>query len=141
MKFLDSCLRLFCQFKYPLSLPDEVALAIGMRQANFIPFDLLCKTITPPRDAPKALKKYMNRKEAEKVFKSALSRKFEPLQSHFSYTVDGTTVNFTLHFDQNERLRRLVVQREEIYFAKGIDIPLETSPFYRITESLLLISP
>lgn len=138
MKFLDSCLRLFCRFKYPISLPEDVATALGVSVSNFVPFDLLIKTVSANSTRPKSLKKYMPRREAEQAFKAALKVERHRDRSIYSYYSNNNWVEFSLVFDQDGRLRHLFMKHNDsAFFEKGIEIPLDTTPFYQITESLL----
>lgn len=79
----------------------------------------------------------MPRKEAEQAFKAALKRVRQKDRSIYSYYFNNGWVEFSLIFDQDGRLRHLFMKHNDAFFEKGIEIPLESTPFYQITESLL----
>lgn len=122
MKMLEHLRRFFARFRYPVSLPEDVASALGISVSNYIAFHQLVSKICschPPR-----LKKLMARDEAERAFSTAVSceKFYDNTVCSFCFT-QGRIV-FILKFDQEDRLRHIVLQHKMIRSDQGIEIPL-----------------
>jgi len=114
MKFVDSLFRFFARFRYPISLPEDIAKALGIPLSNFQNFHEIMAQIIDPQTRPLNLEKFMLRGEAEKAFGNALRREhFQHLSLYF-YHFNGGWLSFMLQFDEQSRLRRLYVQHKDL---------------------------
>jgi hypothetical protein len=115
MKILNPLFRLLSRFRYPVSLPEDVAKDLGFFSlSNFMSFSELVHTLTHPSSPPANLHRFMPRSKAEEVFRLA-SRKEKFFQnSLYSYYFDEGWLEFVLQFDEHSRLRRLYIQHKEI---------------------------
>ena len=66
----------------------------------------------------------MDRKEAESVFSKAVRQEHFSQQSLFSYYFSQGWMEFSLHFDEDNRLRRLYVQHKAFQDPDGVEIQL-----------------
>jgi hypothetical protein len=128
MQLLESLTRLLSRFRYPVSLPEDVAHDLGMYLPNTLNFQEFLHLLSSPHQRPAKLRKYMGRTLAESTFESALKKEMFKSCSLFSYYFNKGWLVFALHFDDDGRLRRVYLQ----YPAReGFDLPLE--------EDLLLL--
>lgn len=104
----------FIRFRYPLSLPEDVAKDLGLNLSNFLTFKEFMSRLTNPHYKPTKLTKYMSREIADKIFKSALRKERFKQNSLYSYHFNGGWLEFTLHFDEQARLRRLYMQHKDL---------------------------
>lgn len=114
MKTFNSLCRFFLRFRYPFSLPADIASALGIDTSPFLTFNKLISRLTSPGYRPGTLIKYMPRKEAENAFHTALRKEIFASDSLFSYRVNGKWVEFVLHFDEQSRLRRLYLSHKDL---------------------------
>jgi hypothetical protein len=116
--------RAFLRFRYPVSLPEEIAEALGISLSNYLSFkdfvDQLCK----PSSAPKRLSKFMPREIAEKAFRNAVRTERFSERTLVSYQFSEGCIEFMLQFDRESRLRRLYLLHREISSDQGIELPL-----------------
>lgn len=124
MSALDSVYRFLLRFRYPVSLPENVADALGIPVSNFLTFDEFVKHLSSPNCVPTNLKKYMPREDAEKAFKGALRQERFKQTTLCSYYFNEGWMEFMLSFDEKSRLRRLYLQHKQIPSPKGIEITL-----------------
>lgn len=105
----SSFTRLISRFKHSLSLPEEIASDLGIFLSNRLDYVELRELFLQREITPTKLHRFMERSLAEGNFRHA--KKFEKFcrESHFSYCFNGNWVDFTLHFDQQDRLRRLYI--------------------------------
>lgn len=122
MKALDHLYKLFLRFRYPVSLPEEVAEALGVNLSKFSSFQEFIEQLFNCR--PTRLTKFMPRKDAEKAFQNALQKDRFQQMSLFSYYFNEGWLEFVLQFDEQSRLRRLYLQHKQISQEEGIEIPL-----------------
>lgn len=123
-KASDRLGRFFCRFRYPVSLPQDVADVLGLRVTNFIRFDRLLQMVTGPETCPSQLARMMPREHAERVFCSAVRTEKFHSKSLYSYYFPSGWLEFTLHFDDDSRLRRMFVQHRSIASERGVEISL-----------------
>lgn len=116
--------RLFLRFRYPVSLPEDVAKALGVSFSNYISFEDFVKKLTCPSCQPTKLKKFMPREEAEAAFHEALRKERFQHNTLFSYYFNEGWMEFVLQFDEHSRLRRIYIQHKKIVQEEGIEIPL-----------------
>ncbi len=128
MKALDSLFRFFIRFRYPVTLPEDVASSLGIHLSNFVTFDNFVKKLTDPDCCPTTLYKMMDRRKAEETFCGA--QRIEQFQRNtlISYYFNEGWLEFNLHFDESSRLRRLYIQHKQIKSDQGIEVSLILAP-------------
>ena len=114
MKFLSPFFRLLSRFRYPVSLPEDVAKDLGFSLSNFMSFGELVQCLTHSTTPPANLQRFMPRSQAEKVFQKALRKEKFSQNSLFSYYFNEGWMEFVLQFDDDSRLRRLYIQHKKI---------------------------
>ncbi len=122
MKFIYFIGRWVARFRYPVSLPEEIGIALGITASNFTPFDTFFKSLTTLKQT--RLNKFMNREMAEAAFKNACIRERFCRHTLCSYFFKEGWIEFILQFDQEARLRRIYILHKEIKSDAGIEIPL-----------------
>ena len=125
MNLFESLMRLCCRFRYPVSLPEDVANDLGMKLPNTLSFKEFLHLLSSPHHHPTRIKKFMKREQAEKVFELALKREKFKSSSLFSYYFNKNWLVITLYFDEEDRLRRLYLQCPACEQLDGFDIPLD----------------
>jgi hypothetical protein len=124
MKTLDWLYRVILRFRYPVTLPEEIATDLGINTSNFITFNELICLITNVSCKPKRLKRFMPREAAESAFKSAQRKEKFGRNSLFSYYFLEGWLEFSLYFDEKSRLRRIYLQHKSVQKERGIEISL-----------------
>lgn len=124
LPFLESLLRFIMRFRYPVSLPQELSDALGIQIPNTLSFNRLLQSVAVPKEGIANLHRFMPRNQAEKLFDSAVRKERFRQHSLYSYYFDGAWMEFVLHFDNSERLRRLYVQHKDLDW-DGIELPLD----------------
>lgn len=124
MKALDLIYRFFLRFRYPVSLPEDVAVALGMPISNYLTFDEFVAQLANPSNHPSRLSKFMPRDQAEAAFENALRKERFLHNTLFSYYFNHGWMEFVLFFDEHSRLRRIYVQHKHIQPEEGIEIHL-----------------
>lgn len=124
-QLLENLSRFICRFRYPVSLPEDIASDIGVDLPNHLNFEEFLKRLASPQNCPKHLWKWMRRDLAENAFKSALKSEIFLSSSLFSYYFSQGWVVIALYFDEAETLRRLYVQCPYAETMEGFDIPLD----------------
>lgn len=112
MKVLKPLLSLFVRFRYPVSLPEDVAADLGINMTNSLSFREFIHRLTDPVHRPTKLTRFMPREEAEDIFRSALRKERFQQNSLFSYHFKGGWMEFILQFDEQARLRRLYIRHK-----------------------------
>lgn len=102
------------RFRYPFSLPEDLAQDIGLDIHNLMSFDEFIKNLTDPCIKPKKLAKFMPRQQAEELFKTALRKEKFTQNSLISYHFNGGWMEFVLQFDDESRLRRIYIQHKDL---------------------------
>ena len=125
MYLLHSFTRLISRFRYPASLPEDIAKDLGIHLSNSLSFDAFLKLLSSPHMHPTKIKKYMPRAQAESAFSSALRTEVFPACSLFSYYFSKGWVVIALHFDEEERLRRAYFQCPSCEEMEGFNFLLE----------------
>lgn len=124
MKALDVLSRLLLRFRYPISMPEDVGVALGIQISNYVTFKEFVSFLGCPNCRPTKLTKFMSREDAEKAFlKAPLKEKFQN-NTLFSYCFSEGWVEFILQFDDNSRLRRIYLQHRDIKQDRGLEIQL-----------------
>lgn len=124
MKVFDHLWRFFLRFRYPVSLPEDIAKALGVHLSNFLTFEEFVKMLSCPSFRPTRLQKFMSRKKAEEAFQGALKKEHFRQKSLFSYYFNEGWLEFILLFDEESRLRRIYIQHKQIPEELGLEIPL-----------------
>ncbi len=125
MHFLESITRLICRFRYPVSLPEDVAHDLGMHLPNTLNFQEFIQLLSSPHHRPSRLRKFMPRLQAEHVFELALKKESFRSSSLFSYYFNKSWLVIALYFDEEDRLRRIYLQCPACEQLDGFDIPLD----------------
>lgn len=129
MQLLESLTRLICRFRYPVSLPEDVARDLGMHLPNTLSFQEFLKLLSAPYQRPAKLRKFMSRSLAESTFASALKKETFRSCSLFSYYFNKGWLVFALYFDDDARLRRIYLQCPATEIIDGFDLSLEEDIF------------
>jgi hypothetical protein len=128
MKTLTWLCRAILRFKYPMTLPEDIAADLGIQASNFLTFNEFVCQITSISCRPSKLKRFMAREAAEAAFESAQRKEKFGRSSLFSYYFHKGWLEFNLHFDDKSRLRRVYLQHKDLKEEKGIEIPLHQYP-------------
>lgn len=126
MKWLRGFGLLFMRLQYPVSLPGDVAEALGISMSNYTSCNAFLRCLKNQTCSPTRLMKYMPRAKAEAAFSSATRRECFRHTSLFSFYFKRGWLEFVLHFDEENRLRRLYMQHRDLCGEDPIEIPLAT---------------
>ena len=129
MHLLKSLTRLISRFRYPVSLPEDIAHDLGMYLPNTLNFQKFLQLLSSPHHRPAKLRKYMSRGVAEATFESALKKEAFKSCSLFSYYFNKGWLVFALYYDEDSRLRRVHLQCPACTSIEGFDLPLEEEFF------------
>lgn len=124
MKALDIFYRLLLRFRYPVSLPEDVAKALGIKVSNFVTFEEFVNYLTSNDCRPTRLLKFMPRDKAEEAFQGAQRTERFKQNTLISYYFSEGWMEFVLFFDEQSRLRRVYLQHKHITQHEGIEIHL-----------------
>ena len=108
-----------------MSLPEEIADALGVDICNSLRFKKILNLLTSPECKPTTLKRFMPRDLAEEAFQGALLKEHFLQSSLFSFYFPEGWMEFELQFDEQSRLRRIYVHHKLISLPKGVEIPLD----------------
>lgn len=118
--------RFLLRFRYPVTLPEDVAGALGIDLSNFVTFDELIEKLLSPECCPTNLLRFMPREKAERAFLTAQRRERFSRSTLCSYYFNEGWLEFKLEFDAESQLRRLYLQHQKIPQDRGIEISLAT---------------
>lgn len=124
MKPLTQFFNFFLRFRYPVSLPEDVASALGIDLSNSQSFDEFIAYLISQEYRPTRVSKFMFRGKAEAAFQGALKKERFKEKTIFSYYFSEGWMEFILLFDEQSRLRRIYLQHKSIDNHEGIEIPL-----------------
>lgn len=113
------------RFRYPVSLPEDIALALGVSLSNSQSFRDFVKQLVEPTLTPTTLSKFMMRDQAEQVFCNAPLKERFSQSTLISYYFNEGWLEFVLKFDDHGCLRRLYMLHRDIPKEDGIEIPLK----------------
>lgn len=116
--------KVYLRFRYPVSLPGDVADALGVQVSNHVSFEEFVNTLISPTCRPTRLQKFMPREDAEAAFQSALRKEHFKQNTICSYYFNEGWMEFVLLFDEQSRLRRIYLQHKKITQEEGIEILL-----------------
>lgn len=114
MKVFQPILHLLIRFRYPVSLPEDVASDLGLPITNSVSFQEFIQCLTDPCQRPTKLTRFMPREQAEDTFRLAKRRERFKQNSLFSYHFKGGWMEFNLQFDEQSRLRRLYICHKDL---------------------------
>ena len=106
--------RFLIRFRYPMSMPEDVANDLGLEISNLVTFNEFIHRLTSPESRPKKLIRFMPREQAESVFSTALRKEKFNQNSLFSYYFNGGWMEFALSFDGQSRLRRIYIHHKDL---------------------------
>ena len=123
-QFQKSLIRLLSRFRYPVSLPEDIAFDLGLMISNTITFkDFIC-FLSSPNLPPIKLKKFMPRSRAEALFRTPIKKEIFPSSTLFSYYLGKGWVVVSLYYDQQSLLRRVSVELPTNLTTGRLDLPL-----------------
>lgn len=134
MQLIESLTRLLSRFRYPVSLPEDIAHDIGMHLPNTLRFSDFLHLLASPHQRPSKLRKYMSRALAESTFESALKKESFKSCSLFSYYFNKGWLVFALYFDEDSRLRRVYLQCPHCVDIDGFDLLLEEERLAKVSS-------
>ena len=89
MKVFRPLLHLLIRFRYPVSMPEDVASDLGLQITNSLSFKEFICCLTDPRYRPTKLTRFMPREQAEAIFCLAKRKERFQQNSLFSYHFKG----------------------------------------------------
>lgn len=116
--------RFLTRWRYPVCCPEDISQALGLRLSNQLTFDELISQLTSPQCSINSLYKFMNRTAAEASFGNALHIERFRHTTLVSYFFSEGWVEFNLHFDGEDKLRRVYLQHHCIPSNLGVEIAL-----------------
>jgi len=123
-KPFDRIARFFARFRYPVTLPEDVAESLGIKVSNFLSYNELIKKISTCESNPLRLARLMPRNEAESAFQHATCIERFGAKTLVSYYFSEGWVGFVLQFDSQMQLRRIYLRHKEIEEEEGVEINL-----------------
>lgn len=127
MKAFDHLCRFFLRFRYPVSLPEDIAQALGLEISNYVTFAQFVNYLTSSSFKPTRLTRFMPREKAEEAFQNAHSKELFKHTSLFSFYFPEGWMEFVLEFDEQSKLRRLYLHHKAIKQERGQEILLNIS--------------
>ena len=124
MRLVNRAANLLVRLRYPVSLPEEIAHALGVDICNSLRFKKILSLLTSPECKPTTLRRFMPRDLAEEAFQGALRKECFLQSSLFSFYFPEGWMEFELQFDAQSRLRRIYVHHKLISLPNGFEIPL-----------------
>lgn len=124
MKPFDLLSRFLLRFRYPLSLPEDIATSLGIQLSNHMSFNECVAHLTCPECCPTRLVRFMPRELAEKVFERAHCKEKFRDRTLISFQFNEGWMEFDLQFDSESRLRRVYIQHKNIINERGVEIKL-----------------
>lgn len=114
MKVIKHFRRLFCRFRYPVSMPEDIATDLGLDISNSLTFQQFINRLTDPCHRPTKLTRFMPREQAEDIFRRALRKERFQQNTSFSYHFKSGWMEFILQFDEQSRLRRVYIRHKDL---------------------------
>lgn len=124
MRVFEQLHRLLLRFRYPVSLPEDIAADLGVDISNNLSLEQCIDLLLDPNNRPTHVKKFMPRDQAEKTFHKALYKERFPNNTLYSYYFNEGWLEVVLFFDDQSRLRRIYLQHNRISGDEGLEIPL-----------------
>ncbi|MEX1013312.1 MAG: hypothetical protein WD595_03640 [Waddliaceae bacterium] len=126
MKAVNQIAKFFLRFRYPVSLPEDIGCALGVKFPLIVTFDDFFHQLTSPSCHPTRLKRMMPRKEVEGIFSNA--PKIERFQQNtlVSYYFNQGWIELDLKYGPNDELRRIYLHHQRIQNGnEGHELPLK----------------
>jgi hypothetical protein len=120
----DRLARFIARFRYPVSLPEDVAETLGIEVSNFLSFDELIKKLSCCHSNPLRLAKYMPRRQAENAFQHATCIDRFGRKTLVSYYFPEGWVEFVLEYDGDGLLRRMYLRHKGVESEQGEEVGL-----------------
>lgn len=111
------------RLRYPVSLPEDIAEALGIDLSNSLSFDDFILQLSNPA-SPTRLFRFMPREEAEKSFLKAVRIERYAEKTVLSYYFSEGWMEIILQFDRESRLRRVYLHHREIPSERGVELHL-----------------
>lgn len=124
MGLMSHLKKVYCRLHYPVSLPEDVAQALGIEATSRLCFEEFIALLRSREGQPKRLFKYMPREDAEQAFHGALRKETFKKCALFSYYFSRGWLEFSLQFDDQARLRRLYLQHKDLDQGEKVEIHL-----------------
>jgi len=124
MTVIDTLLEVFVRLRYPVSLPADIAQALGIEIKNTIKFKDLMNQITQKDFTPNRLVKFMSKDVAELAFQKAARKEYFCNSTLFSFYFIEGWLEFELHYDESARLRRLYIHHKMISTLESQEIAM-----------------
>lgn len=124
MKTWMSVLRFISRFRHQVSLPEDVAMALGVPLSNFVSMPELLQRLCSPNCCPTRLTRLMKRQDAESAFTRALRVERFSRHTRCSYYFKNTWLEFDLQFDEQQLLRRVYLHHKQFHREEGVEICL-----------------
>lgn len=124
MKTWLSLLRFISRFRHQVSLPEDVAMALGIPLSNFVSMPELLQRLCSPHCCPTRLTRLMKRQDAEAAFNRALRVERFSRHTLCSYYFKNTWLEFVLQFDEQHQLRRVYLHHNQLHREEGVEICL-----------------
>lgn len=118
----------FPRLRYPVSMPEDIACALGVSISNQLHFEEFVAHLCCPKFRPANLLKFMPRELAEQAFQKALRKERFSNKTLIAYYFNEGWIEFVLQFDDHCRLRRIYLKHKSIKHDCGQEITLNTSP-------------
>jgi hypothetical protein len=99
--------KLVARIWYPVALPEDIASCFGLKVSNLLPMEDLVRVLLKSQSYTSFLSRYMPRDVAESVFRRATSIESFGDKTIISYYFIGGWMEYVLHFDKEDRLRRV----------------------------------
>ena len=129
MNLLEYLQEMFVRLRYPLSLPRDLGIALGIEVTNSLRFGKMLDTLLSPACQPRRLFKYMPRKLAEEAFDGAVKKERFLHSTLCSFSFNEGWLEFELQFDEESRLRRLYLHHKRIPHPRGHELALGQADF------------
>lgn len=127
MKAFDWLFQCILRYRYPVTLPEDIATDLGIKSSNSITFEEFVGQLTNPSCRPQRLSRFMPREAAEAAFQSAQRKEKFGRNTLYSYYFHEGWLEFSLYFDEQSRLRRIYLQHKQLVAEQGVEIPLNQS--------------
>lgn len=137
MKTFNWLYRVILRFRYPVTLPEDIASDLGITVSNFLSFKEFIGQLTNQFSRPQRVKRFMQREVVEAAFESAQRKERFCRNSIFSYYIHEGWLEFRLNFDEHSRLRRVYLQHKYVVEEQGIEIPLLQDPCHLIAIQIV----
>jgi len=113
------------RWRYPGSMPEEIASALGVGLSNQMSFEDFFNRLTSPHCNPSHLTRLMPRSLAEAQFQNATHCEKFHRATICSYSFPQGWLEFKLHFDDHNLLRRLYIHHHSIPTDQGQELLLK----------------